>query len=51
MATVVGGKNNIPIETNILATTKSITKNGKNITKPILKDVFNSLKTKEGIKT
>ena len=33
----IGGKNIIPIETSTLATTISITKNGKNKTKPIIK--------------
>ena len=51
IATVVGGKNIIPIETKTEATTRSITKNGKNITKPILKAVFSSDKINDGIKT
>ena len=50
VATVAGGRNNIPIETRILATTISITRNGIKITKPILKDVFNSLITKAGMR-
>ena len=49
VATVAGGKNSIPIETRILATTISITRNGIKIIKPILNAVFNSLITKAGI--
>ena len=39
----------LPIDTKILETTISITKNGKKITNPILNAVFNSLKINEGI--
>ena len=50
MAIVVGGKNIIPIETRTEATTKSITRNGKNTTNPILKAVLSSDNIKDGIK-
>jgi hypothetical protein len=51
IAIVVGGKNIIPIETSTDATTKSITKNGKKTTKPILNAVFSSDSTNDGINT
>ena len=47
---ITGESINIPIDIRVLATTKSINKNGRYIKNPIWKAVFNSLIAKAGAK-